>query len=116
MENKLLDVVDTLDVLQKQGIPLVLHSEWCTCGFLMKFLDKEMYSWSVILSGFVGSGFFNEALRLLREFWNTHSTYDGFVITSVWCRGGVAGLMLGKEVHGCAYRRRYESDVLWAIA
>ncbi|CAN6443883.1 unnamed protein product [Victoria cruziana] len=94
-------------------------SMFVKCGSLRDALaafnaivDKNLYSWTVMLSGFVGSGCFDEALRLLREFGDTHLTYDGFVITTALkACGGMGQLMLGKEIHGCAYRRGYEYDV-----
>ncbi|XP_010261450.1 PREDICTED: pentatricopeptide repeat-containing protein At5g55740, chloroplastic-like [Nelumbo nucifera] len=74
--------------------------------------DKNLHTWSVILTGFCRNGQFDDALHLVRDFSGTHVRADGFVLSNiVKACAGSCNFRLGREVHGFAYRSGYESDI-----
>ncbi|THU57477.1 hypothetical protein C4D60_Mb03t03950 [Musa balbisiana] len=81
------------------------------CHVFGTIRDKDVVSWTSMITCYVSNGLLNEALCLFRDMVAADVDPDAVsLITVLAAAAGLSSSMKGKEIHGFMYRRRYLTE------
>nr|XP_009391126.2 PREDICTED: pentatricopeptide repeat-containing protein At3g63370, chloroplastic [Musa acuminata subsp. malaccensis] len=81
------------------------------CHVFGTIRDKDVVSWTSMITCYVSNGLLNEALCLFRDMVAADVEPDAVsLITVLAAAAGLSSSMKGKEIHGFMYRRRYLTE------
>ncbi|XP_065867078.1 pentatricopeptide repeat-containing protein At5g39350-like [Euphorbia lathyris] len=88
---------------------------YCKCGHLGeadkvfdKITERDLVLWNALMSGYVGCGYYEGAIRLIREMQREGLKPNSrTLVSSLLACEGLLNLRLGREIHGYCLRNGY---------